>query len=123
MSKPDKKAPAGSELAKLYLCEQIFAQATNEKMPANSIDLHGRIQKGALKALHERFNDIENCLTSGDINHNCGDGKNHLFKVICGRGGSKGSAKLKYAVSEWLQETKRDHIGTVEDGVFFVNFN
>ena len=72
-----------------------------------------------------RFAEIKADLESGKLEHNVGDGKNHLFKVICGQGthSDENGPKMKGAMSEWLQEHKRDHIATMHHGIFFVNFD
>ena len=79
-----RKDPEGSHAAKFWIDEQIFSQATDEKFPANSIDLHVIRVKEALDLTQARFDEIKGDLESGKLEHNVGDKENHLFKVICG---------------------------------------
>ena len=79
-----RKDPKGSHAAKFWINEQIFSQATEEKFPVNSIDLHVIRVKEALEMTENRFNEIKADLESGKLEHNCGNKKDHLFKVICG---------------------------------------
>merc|ERR1711971_569913 len=98
-----RKDPPGSLAARFWINEQIYKQAIEEKFPTNSIDLHVIRVKEALQMTEDRFDEIKRDLGSGKL-HNVGDGKNHLFKVICGQGthSDENGPKMKGAMSEWL---------------------
>ena len=90
------------------MAEKIFEEAVEEKHPSNSIDLHVIRVKEATQLTANRFAQIRDDLANpdcGGIKHNCGDGQNHLFKVICGQGTHSDSEgpKMKYAMKWWLE--------------------
>ena len=70
------------------MAEQIFRQAVEEKHPSNSIDLHVIRWHEALGLTQTRLMQIEDDLSKPGqgVEFNCGDGENHLFKIICGQG-------------------------------------
>ena len=72
-----------------------------------------------------RFDEIKADLEAGTLQHNVGNGKDHLFKVICGQGthSDENGPKMKGAMSDWLQENKRDYVASMHHGIFFIVFN
>ena len=82
--RPSRRDPEGSHPARFYINEQIYSACTEEKEKSNSIDLHVIRVKEALEQTQTRFDEIKADLEAGTLQHNVGDGKNHLFKVICG---------------------------------------
>ena len=82
-----RRDPVDSQANKFYMAEQVFSGSVEEKTPPNSIDLHVIRVKEALQMTADRFaricDDLEK-KPEGGVTPNCGDGKNHLFKVICG---------------------------------------
>ena len=57
------------------------------------------------------------------ISHNVGDGKNHILKIVCGRGKNSGpkGPRMKYAMKKWLEFYDIDHICSLYHGVYFIN--
>ena len=101
--RPSRRDPEDSQANKFYMAEQIFSASVEEKHPSNSIDLHVIRVKEALQLTADRFAQIQEDLADpscGGVKHNCGDGKNHLFKVICGQGthSDENGPKMKYAM-------------------------
>ena len=123
--RPSRRDPEGSHPARFYINEQIYAAATEEKEKSNSIDLHVIRVKEALELTQARFDEIKADLEAGTLQHNVGNGQDHLFKVICGQGthSDENGPKMKGAMSEWLQENKRDYVASMHHGIFFIVFN
>ena len=124
--RPSRRDPEDSQANKFYMAEQVFSQSVEEKHPSNSIDLHVIRVKEALQLTANRFKQIEEDLANPDWNgvkHNCGDGTNHLFKVICGQGthSDENGPKMKYAMKQWLTQTNVDHTASLHHGIYFVN--
>lgn len=123
-----RRDPEDSQANKFYMAEQVYGQAVEEKTPPQSIDLHVIRVKEALQLTADRFvqinEDLENTKQGGRITHNVGDGKNHLFKVICGQGthSDEDGPKMKYAMKQWLIAANRDYTCSMHHGIFFVNF-
>ena len=53
---------------------------------------------------------------------NVGNGKEHIFYVICGAGthSENNKAVLKYAVQEWLEVKNYSFWEDIKNGIFFV---
>lgn len=61
--------------------------------------------KEALDVVRNRLNDTQEALTDGIVSPNIGNGKDHVFKIICGAGnhsvGKRGV--LKHEIAKYLQ--------------------
>ena len=114
-----------SHANKFFMAEQIFSQATKEKESSNSIDLQRLRVQEALPLTYARFEGVYDELESGDLGHNVGNNKDHLFKVICGQGtiADPESQKLKFAMSQWLLENNLEYSASMQHGTFFVNIS
>jgi len=123
-----RKDPEDSQANKFYMAEQIFQQVVEEKTKPQSIDLHVIRCKEALQLTADRFaqiqEDLDNTHLGGRITPNCGDGKHHLFKVICGQGthSDENGPKMKYAMKQWLIANERAYTCTIHHGIYFVVF-
>jgi len=124
-----RKDPEDSQANRFYMAEQIFSQVVEEKTPPQSIDLHVVRVKEALQRTADRFaqiqDDLDNSHLGDRITPNVGDGKNHLFKVICGQGTHSAveeGPRMKYAMKQWLMANNRDFTCSMHHGIFFVNF-
>jgi len=74
------------------------------------IDLHGQIVKESKEIVRLRLLDIEDGVKKGIIVPNYGDGKNHVFKIICGAGNHSvgGIGKLKVEIKRFLEQNDYD---------------
>ena len=63
-------------------------------------DFHGFYRRDALAQLESDIDRIKSCIAAGFLRPNCGNGKDHIFYVICGAGkhAKDQKAVLKYAV-------------------------
>ena len=60
-------------------------------------------------------------LENGEINPNCGNGRDHIFKIITGAGKhSIKKAVLKPAVDRMLKDNNYEHYADLDNGVFLV---
>ena len=61
-------------------------------------------------------------LNSGEIYPNTGNSKDHLWKVVCGKGNHSRNriGVLKYRVADWLETTDIEHCADMEGGVFLI---
>jgi len=85
------------------------------------IDLHGFQLKDAFREVNSRLNSIEDDLNLGLITPLLGDGRNHVVKIICGKGThSKNKAVLKYAIPGHLKKKCIDHYNLESEGVVYV---
>ena len=50
------------------------------------LDLHGQNKNFSVATTRSRLEDVENRVKSGQINPNCGDRMNHVYKISCGAG-------------------------------------
>ena len=69
------------------MAENIFKEAVDEPHDSNMIDLHRIPCVEATQMCADRMKQIRDDLADADgagVKHNCGDGTNHLFKIICG---------------------------------------
>eukprot|EP00347_Sterkiella_histriomuscorum_P003960 403362278 len=65
------------------------------------IDLHGIHLQEAITLLNRRLDQISVDLKKGTLEPNIGDGKNHVLKIVCGKGlHSKGRPVLKHKVGK-----------------------
>lgn len=63
------------------------------------IDLHGIHLQEAITILNRRLQQIQVDLRNGSLEPNIGDGKNHVLKIVCGKGlHSKGRPVLKVRI-------------------------
>ena len=86
-----RRDPEDSQANKFYMAEQIFdAVVEDKKSPPSLIDLHVIRCMEALQNTSDRFaqiqEDLDNSHLGGRITPNVGDGKHHIFKVLCGQG-------------------------------------
>jgi DNA-nicking Smr family endonuclease len=83
---------------------KIF-QLKNDKLDLidTYLDLHGLQKVEALNIVKVRLLQISQDLKCGKIIPLIGDGRNHIVKIVCGKGiHSKGKAVLKYAIPKFL---------------------
>ena len=60
-------------------------------------------------------------LVAERIKPNVGNGRDHIFKIICGAGKhSQGKAVLKPAIAAWLEAERYEHYADMQNGVFLV---
>lgn len=82
---------------------QIFQLKNKPEFIDMYLDLHGLQKVEALNIVRLRLRQIQQSLDEGRIVPLTGDGRNHVVKIVCGRGiHSKGRAVLKYAVPQFL---------------------
>ena len=104
--------------------EQAFGSRNDEESVNNQIDLHGQTKVFALKVVNQRICQTSDDLIAGLINPNVGNGRDHIFKIICGAGKhSQGKAVLKPAVHDWLQAKDYEHYADLQNGVFLVRLS
>ena len=85
------------------------------------IDLHGLTKEEAIKIVRHRLDDISKDLKRRNIPASNGDDRNHVVKIVCGRGiHSNGKAILKYSIPEFLIEEGYDIYNIESDGVVLV---
>ena len=79
--------------------EQIFNVLNTQHDYYEFIDLHGQFVVESKQIVSSRLKDIREAVVTGQIKPNY-DSKNHVFKIICGKGNHSigGVAKLKFAI-------------------------
>ena len=85
------------------------------------IDLHGLTKAQAINIVRHRLEDISKDLRRGIIIASNEDNRNHVVKIVCGRGNhSNGKAILKYCIPEFLKEQGYDIYNIESEGVVLV---
>ena len=83
--------------------------------------MHGLTKSEAFDIVRKRLEEIKKDLRDGTLAANNGDNRNHVVKVVCGRGmHSNGRAVLKYAIPEFLEEEGYDIYNNEEHGIVLV---
>ena len=102
--------------------EYVFNSRNTENSVSWMVDLHGLTKVEALRVTRARLQMTQDGLSSGNINPNAGDGRNHIFKIIAGAGNHSGvrGAVLKPAVERMLIESNYEHYANLPHGVFLV---
>ncbi len=101
---------------------KIFSIRNNDLELRNIfIDLHGLTKDEAIKIVRHILEDISKDLRRGSIPASIGDDRNHVVKIVCGRGNhSNGKPILKYSIPEFLIEEGYDIYNNESDGVVLV---
>lgn len=82
---------------------QIFQMKNSVDTEDFFIDLHGIHLQEAITILNRRLQQIKVDLGNGKLEPNIGDGRNHVLKIVCGRGiHSKGRPVLKVKIPKFL---------------------
>ena len=102
--------------------EQVFNIKNHMNNLDDFIDLHGQTAEYSKRVVELRLKETQKTLDSGAIWPNTGNGKDHLWKVICGKGNHSGRAgpTIKFRVAEWLEENKIEHFADLDGGVFLI---
>ena len=83
--------------------------------------MHGLIKSEAINIVKKRLEEIEEDLRDGTLTANIGDDRNHVVKIVCGRGiHSNGGAVLKFAIPEYLEEEGYDIHNNESQGIVLV---
>ena len=109
------------EQTKSRTSEQAFSTRNDEESVNSQIDLHGQTKIFALKVTRDRLQMTKEDLEAGRLAPNVGNGRDHIFKIICGAGKhSQGKAVLKPAIAGWLEAQRYEHYADMQNGVFLV---
>ena len=89
------------------------------------VDLHGYYKRDALAKIEQDIGRIKQGLQAKMLQPNVGNGRDHVYYVICGAGthSKDHKAVLKFAVQEWLSERKLDYWDDMKNGIFFVRLD
>jgi len=129
-----RRDPEDSQANLFYMAEQIFdAVVEDKKSPPSLIDLHVIRCKEALQNTSDRLvqiqDDLDNQALGGRITPNVGDGKSHIFKILCGQGthsekdeNGNSLTVMKYAMKQWLIAHERPYTCSMHHGCFFILF-
>ena len=83
--------------------------------------MHGQTKVFALKVTRDRLQMTREDLVAERLRPNVGNGRDHIFKIICGAGKhSQGKAVLKPAIAAWLEAERYEHYADMQNGVFLV---
>ena len=107
--------------------ELIFSIANSPDKINHQIDLHGLQKDEAIEITRKRISDLEfEFHTKDNFFPNYGDGKNHVFKIICGAGNHSFKKKgcIKFEIKKLLEElcSKENIYENIKDGVFLIRF-
>ena len=73
---------------------------------------------------NQRLQTTNEDLRADRITPNVGNGRDHIFKIICGAGKhSQGKAVLKPAIAQWLETHDYEHYADMQNGVFLVRLS
>uniref|UniRef100_A0A7S3CVV6 Smr domain-containing protein n=1 Tax=Strombidium rassoulzadegani TaxID=1082188 RepID=A0A7S3CVV6_9SPIT len=102
---------------------QVFTHLNNEGNIFNYIDLHGQKSLSAWNIVKDRLLIVQQELDKGSVVPNVKDGRNHVFKIICGAGKhSQHGAVLKHKINDLLASKGLDFYPIMEHGTFLVHF-
>ena len=102
--------------------EKIFNLKNNEHTVGTFIDLHGQTSGFALRITKQRLDLTQELLDSGSLCPNTENKRDHLWKIVCGKGNHSQDkiGKLKYRVADWLESERIEHCADLDGGVFLV---